>query len=257
MSMKEITYYNLKEWDYYKNDKKALMDLAEHGFFIDEILALKDPQLTENVVYYGHASKYYTKLKDSEFEPVRYIIARTGFFPEHFINDKSDRIRGIVIGQNPKYLEQFIYQDNTETQTDFPYIYEGIRMALGNVVSPNKEYLKAFLTKPLSLTESNEFAYIQFVGRDYLKAFTSKLASYSYSMPKNQSVYEAYKANNPAYAQTLTSFQVGAIQYVEKYQEITSEEFFNKILTYQPTDIFEKENMMDELNGSHIQWDII
>lgn len=247
MSMKEITYYNLKEWDYYKNDKKALMDLAEHGFFIDEILALKDPQLTLQIVYYGHGSKYYKTLKDSEFEPVRYFIARAGLFPEHFIDDESDRIRGIVIGQNPKYIERFIYQDNTETKQELPHIYDGIRIALGSDVSPNQDYLKAFLTKPLSLTESKEFSYIQFVGRDYLKAFTSKLTSYSYNMPKNQSVYEAYKVNNPAYAQTLTSFQIGAIQYVEKYQEITSEEFFNTILTYQPTNIFEMDKMMGEL----------
>lgn len=257
MSMKQINYCNLKDWEYYKDDKKALMDLAEHGFFVDEILALKDPRLTDQVVYYGHASKYYKKLKNSEFESVRYLIARAGLFPEHFIYDESNRIQGIVISQNPQYVEQFIYQDNTETQTDFPHIYDGIRIALGSAVSPNKDYLKAFITKPITLTESNKDAYLQFVGYDYLKAFTSKLASYSYNMPKNQSVYEAYKAKNPAYAQTLTSFQIGAIQYVEKYQEITSEEFFNKILTYQPTDIFEKEDMMDKLNGSHIQWDII
>ena len=85
--MKEITYYNLKEWDYYKNDKKALMDLAEHGFFIDEILALKDPQLTLQIVYYGHGSKYYKTLKDSEFEPVRYFIGCAGLFEKNDFED--------------------------------------------------------------------------------------------------------------------------------------------------------------------------
>lgn len=245
--MKQINYCNLKDWDYYKDDKIAVRDLAEHGFFVDEILALKDPHLTFQVVYYGHGSKYYNKLKDSEFEDVRYVLAHAGLFPEHFINDESDRIRGVVIGQNPKYIKRFIYQDNTETKSDFPHIYEGLRIALGSDVSPNKDYLKAFLTKPLLLSESREFGYIQFVGRDYLQPFISKLASYSYSMPKNQSVYEAYKANNPAYAQTLTCFQIGAIQRVEKYQEITSKELFNKIITYQPTDIFRKEDMMKEL----------
>lgn len=252
MSMKQINYCNLKDWDYYKDDKNALRDLAEHGFFVDEILALKDPWLTLQVVRYGHASKYYTKLKDNEFEEVRYVLAHAGLFLEHFINDKSDRIRGVVIGQNPKYLNRFIYQNNTETKSDFPHIYEGLRMVLGSEVSPNQDYLRTFITTPFLLSESQEFAYIQVVGRDYLKAFTSKLASYSYNMPKNQSVYEAYKANNPAYAQTLTSFQIGAIQYVEKYQEITSEEFFNKILTYQPTTTFEKSDMLDELRGTLI-----
>ena len=252
MSMKRINYCNLKDWEYYKNDKKALMDLAEHGFFVDEILALKDPRLTLQVVIYGHASNYYNTLKDSEFEDVRYVLAHAGLFPEHFINDESDRIRGVVIGQNPKYLDRFIDQDNTETKSDFPHIYEGLRRLLGCEVSPNQDYLRTFIATPLLLSESYKCAYLQFVGYDYLKAFTSKLASYSYKMPKNQSVYEAYKANNPAYAQTLTSFQIGAIQYVEKYQEITSEEFFNKILTYQPTNIFRKEEMMNELRGTLI-----
>lgn len=252
MSMKQINYCNLKDWDYYKDDKNALRNLAEHGFFVDEILALKDPRLTLQVVIYGHASKYYNQLKDREFEDVRYVLAHAGLFPDHFINDESDRIRGVVIGQNPKYLDQFIYQDNTETKSDFPHIYEGLRMVLGREVSPNHDYLRTFITTPLPLSESREFAYIQVVGRDYLQPFISKLASYSYNMPKNQSIYEAYKAHNPAYAQTLTCFQIGAIQYVEKYQEITSEEFFHKILTYQPTTIFEKSDMLDELSGTLI-----
>lgn len=39
MKHQKSNYYNIKDWKYYKANKKALMDLAEHGHVIAQILA--------------------------------------------------------------------------------------------------------------------------------------------------------------------------------------------------------------------------
>ena len=39
MKHQKINYYNIKDWNSYKVNKKALMKLAEHGHVITQILA--------------------------------------------------------------------------------------------------------------------------------------------------------------------------------------------------------------------------
>lgn len=61
-----------------------------------------------DVIIRGAQQEKYDEWKNHECEHVRETLAECGYFPEHFINDESPRVRISVLYKHKEYLLQFL-----------------------------------------------------------------------------------------------------------------------------------------------------
>lgn len=134
---------------------------------------------------------------------IRYELAKQGYFPDKFINDKSPHVRMITVKTHPEYLAKLLKQEKDVRVVDqllIDEVYPDIE-----VLKQHIEDLKTF--KPYYFRKDVELK---------LSALTHKPTPIELTMTP----YQLYLANSPLWALKLPPIEIyNIITTDEKYVE--------------------------------------
>lgn len=85
-----------------------LVELAERGICVEELIKLDRDEVIENLIAYGHAKEHYEEWKHHSNKDIRYQLAEQGYFPETYINDTDTTVKSAAIWANPQLIPQII-----------------------------------------------------------------------------------------------------------------------------------------------------
>lgn len=68
---------------------------------------MKTYEIIDAIIFNKEKEKY-EEWKNHEHESIRETLAKYGYFPEHFINDESPRVRISILYKHEEYLLQFL-----------------------------------------------------------------------------------------------------------------------------------------------------
>lgn len=89
-------------------------ELIRNGLGIEQLSTTDGIEPIIELIRGGYAKERYDELKDHTDSRVRIALAEKGFYPEIFVNDKHDGVRGTVVVAHPEYFEQIIPNANTK-----------------------------------------------------------------------------------------------------------------------------------------------
>lgn len=95
-----------------RKSKQDRIYMAKHGLYIDELIALNDPRLIIELIRYGHAQEHYDSWKTHKDGEVRQALAKAGYFPHHFIQDKNKGVREAVLTKHTEYCGVLLKRSN-------------------------------------------------------------------------------------------------------------------------------------------------
>lgn len=95
-----------------RKSKQDRIYMAKHGLYIDELIALNDPRLIIELIQHGRAQEHYDEWKNHKDGEVRQALAKAGYFPHHFIQDKNKRVREAVLTKHPEYCGVLLKRSN-------------------------------------------------------------------------------------------------------------------------------------------------
>lgn len=82
--------------------------IESHIDQIDELIADADPLFLDGVISEEYGKDHYDKWKNHERKEIREALAKYGYYPEHFINDKEPYIQETVVEKYPEYCGQLL-----------------------------------------------------------------------------------------------------------------------------------------------------
>lgn len=123
-----------------RKSKQDRIYMAKHGLYIDELIALNDPRLIIELIQYCHAQEHYDAWKTHKDGEVRQALAKAGYFPHHFIQDKNKQVREAVLTKHPEYCGVLLKRSN-----------EGHWKYIAQTIDENwaLEDIKTFLDAPI------------------------------------------------------------------------------------------------------------
>lgn len=110
--------------------------LAKNGIEVDRIIKRDGNQVIVNLIEQGLATERYESWKNHPSKHVREALAKQGYYPDLYINDKSPDVRKHIIYQYPKQSLKRMHNHNDRF---------AIRWELVREPNPNLEVLSAFL----------------------------------------------------------------------------------------------------------------
>ena len=87
---------------------ECLVELAERGICVEELIKLDRDEVIENLIAYGHAREHYEEWRHHPNKDIRYQLAEQGYFPETYINDTDTTVKSAAIWANPQLIPQII-----------------------------------------------------------------------------------------------------------------------------------------------------
>ena len=110
--------------------------LAENGIEVDRIIKRDGNQVIVNLIEQGLATERYESWKNHPSKHVREALAKQGYYPDLYINDKSPDVRKHIIYQYPKQSLKRMHNHNDRF---------AIRWELVREPNPDLEVLSTFL----------------------------------------------------------------------------------------------------------------
>ena len=86
--------------------------LAENGIEVDRIIKRDGNQVIINLIEQGLATERYESWKNHPSKHVREALAKQGYYPDLYINDKSPDVRKHIIYQYPKQSLKRMHNHN-------------------------------------------------------------------------------------------------------------------------------------------------
>lgn len=132
-------------------------------------------------------------------EDIRYELAKQGYFPDKFINDKSPEVRSMAVTAHPEYLTKLLKQEKNVrvvAQLLMEEVYPDIE-----VLKQHIEDLKTF--DPYYFRKDVELK---------LSALTQKPTPLELTMTP----YQLYLANSPLWALKLPPMEIYNILWTDK-----------------------------------------
>lgn len=185
-----------------RKSKQDRIYMAKHGLYIDELVVLNDPRLIIELIQYGHAQEYYDEWKTHKDGEVRQALAKAGYFPHHFIQDKNKRVREAVLTKHPKYCGVLLKRSN---EGHWKYILQTINedWALSDI--------KTFLDAPIPRGSYNS----RLVP---IRTYYQARATVPTTIEKTMSPAQLFKSGNPLWAHGQTIYRIQEVQ--ELYERI-------------------------------------
>ena len=186
---------NVNPSDYVRADihEEYLKAIAYKGLCVDKLIELDNPELIKVLIENELAEEYYENWKDHPDMEIRYLLAESGHFPEHFINDEESDIKLATVYQHPELIPKF------------PQALD------------NSEYLSTILDGVYKWTEFDpeigQWVYDKAIERNYtgleplelkLKAMGQELTPLEKTMTKQQ----LYDSGSPLWARNYTPHQI-------------------------------------------------
>ena len=173
--------------------------LAENGIEVDRIIKRDGNQVIVNLIEQCLATERYESWKNHPSKHVREALAKQGYYPDLYINDKSPDVRREVIRQYPKQRLKRMHNHN-----DRYYI----RLALVEETNPDMEVLSTFL-KTITKSELKE----AFVQNDIqaLQLKHKALTTVPSAIEKTMTPYQLFETNSPLWALSCKAIEIRSI----------------------------------------------
>lgn len=183
--------------------------LARHGIKVDRIIKRDGNQVIVNLIEQGLATERYESWKNHPSKHVREALAKQGYYPDLYINDKSPDVRKHIIYQYPKqslkrmhnYNDRFfirrqlIHQTNPDIEVLTTYLDTVTQSELKNYEARNEIKMLKLKQKPLQITPT--------------------------TIEKTMAPHQLFEANNPLWMTEYTAEEIDNIIY--SYEHIGEE----------------------------------
>ena len=190
-----LTSGNVNPSDYVRADihEEYLKAIAYQGLCVEELIELDNPELIKVFIETEIAEGYYEKWKDHPDMEIRYLLAESGHFPEHFINDEEPDIKLATVNRYPELIPKF------------PQALD------------NSEYLSTILDGVYKWTEFDpeigQMVYDKAIERNYtgLEPLELKLKAMSQALTpleKTMTNQQLYDSGSPLWAHNYTPHQI-------------------------------------------------
>lgn len=190
-----LTSGNVNPSDYVRADihEEYLKAIAYQGLCVEELIELDNPELIKVFIETELAEGYYEKWKDHPDMEIRYLLAESGHFPEHFINDEEPDIKLATVNRYPELIPKF------------PQALD------------NSEYLSTILDGVYKWTEFDpeigQMVYNKAIERNYtgLEPLELKLKAMSQALTpleKTMTNQQLYDSGSPLWAHNYTPHQI-------------------------------------------------
>lgn len=196
-------YMRKQEFDVHR------MILAENGIEIDRIIKRDGNQVIVNLIEQGLATERYESWKKHPSKHVREALAKQGYYPDLYINDKSPDVRKQIICQYPKQRLKRMHNHNDRF---------AIRWELVREPNPDLEVLSTFLETVTKSELKEAFAL------NDIQALRLKHQALTYnpsSIEKTMVLYQLFEINSPLWALHYTAIEVFNI--TNAYNELEPE----------------------------------
>lgn len=190
-----LTSGNVNPSDYVRADihEEYLKAIAYQGLCVEELIELDNPELIKVFIETELAEGYYEKWKDHPDMEIRYLLAESGHFPEHFINDEEPDIKLATVNRYPELIPKFPQAlDNSEylsTILDGVYKWTEFHPEIGQMVYDKAIERNYTGLEPLELK---------------LKAMSQALTPLEKTMTNQQ----LYDSGSPLWAHNYTPHQI-------------------------------------------------
>ena len=200
-----LTSGNIEPSDYINTNihEDYLKAFAHLGLCLEELVKLDNPELIKVLIENELAEEYYENWKDHPDMEIRYLLAETGHFPEHFINDDAPDVKSATVNRYPELIPKF------------PQALD------------NSEYLSTILDGIYKWTEFDpeigQLVYDKAIERNYtrLEPLELKLKAMSQEMTpleKTMTNQQLYNTGSPLWARNYTPHQIQTL-YDRHYLE--------------------------------------
>lgn len=191
--------------------------LAENGIEVDRIIKRDGNQVIINLIEQGLATERYESWKNHPSKHVRKALAKQGYYPDLYINDKSPDVRKHIIYQYPKQSLKRMHNHNDRF---------AIRWELVREPNPDLEVLSAFLETVTKSELKEAFAL------NDIEALRLKHQALTYnpsSIEKTMVPYQLFEIHSPLWALNYDPDMVKQmLNHLRNYPK--SEEIFNIVL---------------------------
>lgn len=132
--------------------------IGEHIDQIDELIADADPLFLDGVISEGYGKERYDEWKNHERKEIREALAKYGYYPEHFINDKEPYIQETVVEKYPEYCGQLLTRNKKQ---HWKFVCDRIDE------TTKLDYIKTFLDAPVAEEIDNIIYSYEHIGEEY------------------------------------------------------------------------------------------
>lgn len=176
--------------------------LAENGIEVDRIIKRDGNQVIVNLIEQGLATERYESWKNHPSKHVREALAKQGYYPDLYINDKSPDVRKHIIYQYPKQSLKRMHN----------------RWELVREPNPDLEVLSTFLETVTKSELKETFA------QDDINSLRIKHQALTYnpsSIEKTMAPYQLFEIHNPLW--TLHYTAIAVFNITNAYDELEPE----------------------------------
>ena len=183
--------------------------LAEHDIEVDRIIKRDGNKVIVNLIEQGLATERYESWKNHPSVDVRKALAKAGYYPDLYINDKSPDVRKHIIYQYPKQSLKRMHNPNDRFF---------IRRQLIHQTRPDIEVLTTYLD---TVTQSELKNYEARNEIKMLKLKQKSLQITPTTIEKTMAPHQLFEANNPLWMTEYTAEEIDNIIY--SYEHIGEE----------------------------------
>lgn len=171
--------------------------MAERGIEVDALVAKGEPSVIEVLISNGYATEHYEKWKTHPDSRVRGELARQGYWPDFFIQDKKPDVRCSVAVAYHEYIPQILNRTESEW-------YGALHLIENNLDMPI-EILKLFLETRESRKDVNGYD-VKPIQLRY-----DSLAKKATLLETTMSPYDLFITHNPQWVNGVPSDVVSKI----------------------------------------------
>lgn len=183
--------------------------LAENGIEVDRIIKRDGNQVIVNLIEQGLATERYESWKNHPSKHVREALAKQGYYPDLYINDKSPDVRKHIIYQYPKQSLKRMHNHNDRF---------AIRWELVREPNPDLEVLSTFL-ETVTKSELKEAFALNDI--EALRLKHQALITNPSPIEKTMTPYQLFEIHNPLW--TLHYTAIAVFNITNAYDELEPE----------------------------------
>ena len=194
--------------------KNHLHSMAAKGICIDELVALRDEDLTLEIIMNGHGQKYHEDWAKTGNESVQFALAIMDFCPEILINSPDFDVRLEVAKQHPEYTG--LIMDKVVDESSEWYAIQQLFMTQKY---PDPQLLKRFFRydKPCG------------VNLDILKSKRKVSLITPNTTEETITDYQLFQSGNVLWERNISGYGIWSIKYAQKQlkknHQLTQEDF--------------------------------
>ena len=171
--------------------------MAERGIEVEALIAKDEPSVIKALIANGYAKEHYYKWQKHPDARVRGELARQGYWPDFFINDKKPEVRNSVASAYHEYIPQILNRTMSEWYCALYLIENNLDMPI--------EILKLFLDARESRKDVNGYD-VKPIQLRY-----DSLAKKATLLETTMSPYDLFITHNPLWVNGVPSDVVSKI----------------------------------------------